>query len=208
MKGRLFGLGLGGNTAATAGSLGKAARYLVDHMKGGELRFSSVYRTPPWGDVQGGEFLNCVAVGEWPASDRALLHVCREMEALCGAPVRKNGAARSLDVDILFLEGGVSVEEMIVPHPRMHLRRFVLVPLAEVLSEPVPGLGLTPEVLLARTGDDSRISLYEGAALAWSGKPLDPVGGEDGGLVDSFSDFFPGEGRLPAPPVNAGAPRG
>ncbi len=165
MKARLFGLGLGGNSPGTLECLGKAALYLRNSPETEDLRFSSVYRTQPWGNVQGGEFLNCVAVGGWRASDRALLKTCREIEALCGAPVKKHGGARSMDVDVLFLESGESVEDMIIPHPRMHLRRFVLVPLAEVLSEPVPGLGLTPKALLARTGDDARVSLFEGAAF-------------------------------------------
>jgi 2-amino-4-hydroxy-6-hydroxymethyldihydropteridine diphosphokinase len=165
LKARLFGLGLGGNTPDTPECLATAARYLRDFVKTEDLRFSSVYRTPPWGNVQGGEFMNCVAVGRWQASDRALLKACRKMEALCGVPVNKQGAARSLDVDVLFLEGGESVEDMIIPHPRMHLRRFVLVPLAEVLSEPVPGLGLTPQALLERTEDDARIAVLQGAAF-------------------------------------------
>ena len=105
--------------------------------------------------------MNCAVTGGWRGSDSGLLAACREIEAICGSPVSKMGRARSMDVDILFLEGGRSVPELSLPHPRMHLRRFVLVPLAEVHSGVVPGLGRTPLELLAQIADESHITLCE-----------------------------------------------
>lgn len=106
--------------------------------------------------------MNFVAVGEWSGLDRELLVLCREIESLCGSPVNKLGGARSIDADVLFIEGGSSVPELVLPHPRMHLRRFVLVPLEEVLNGPVPGFSLTVGELLAQTTDESHITLCEG----------------------------------------------
>lgn len=117
---------------------------------------------PTLGSGGGGAFLNCVAVGGWLGSDIGLLAVTREIEALCGSPVRKLGRARDLDADILFLEGGSSSSELILPHPRMHLRRFVLVPLAEVFDGQVPGCSASAAEMLAQTTDESHITPCEG----------------------------------------------
>lgn len=106
--------------------------------------------------------MNFVAVGRWSGSDGELLALCREIESLCGAPVKKLGNARSIDADVLFIEGGSSAPELVLPHPRMHLRRFVLVPLGEVLKGAVPGFSKTVGELLAQTTDDPHITLCEG----------------------------------------------
>ena len=126
-----------------------------------ELKVSSIYQTPPWGDVQGGDFLNASVSGLWCGDDLELLDLCHQLEGCFSTPVKKNGAARELDVDILFIEGGISSAELTLPHPRMTLRRFVLVPLAEVWSEIVPGLSYTPVMLLKRVPDCSSI-IFQG----------------------------------------------
>ncbi len=130
---------------------------LREHCFVSDLRVSSLYQTPPWGEVEGGEFLNAAVSGMWQGTDIELLHLCRSIEGEFSVPVKKSGAARALDVDVLFIDGGVSSEELTLPHPGMTLRRFVLVPLCEVWSETVPGLRETPEVLLKRVQDSSSI---------------------------------------------------
>jgi len=166
LKGRAFGLGLGGNTASTPLCLIDAVDCLRCSAMVSEARVSRVYLAKPWGAVEGGDFLNCALAGRWLGSDKGLLAVAREIEAGCGSPVNKAGKARSIDVDVLFLENGTSCPELILPHPRMHLRRFVLVPLAEVFFDPVPGTdGLTPGMMLAQTPDKSNITRYEGVSL-------------------------------------------
>lgn len=162
MQTRVFGLGFGGNKPETPGCFRRAAACLRSASSVTKIRLSRIYLTPPWGDVAGSEFMNFVAVGEWSGSDMELLALCREIERLCGAPLKKLGASRTIDVDILFIEGGSSGPELFLPHPRMHLRRFVLVPLGEVLDGPVPGFSRTAGELLAQTPDESHITLCEG----------------------------------------------
>lgn len=162
MRTRVFGLGFGGNTPNTPGCFRTIAVCLRNAAGVTKVRLSRVYVTPPWGDVAGGDFMNFVAVGEWSGSDHGLLELCREIEALCGAPVDKLGDARSIDADVLFIEGGSGGPDLLLPHPRMHLRRFVLVPLGEVFDGPVPGFTLTAGELLAQTPDESHITLCEG----------------------------------------------
>lgn len=155
-------MGFGGNRPDSPSCLRRAAASLMQSPLVTNLRISRVYLTPPWGDVEGDDFMNFVAVGEWSGTDRELLTLSRRIESMCGAPVNKHGASRSVDADILFVEGGESVPGLVLPHPRMHLRRFVLVPLSEVLEGPVPGFSLTAGELLAQTPDESHITLCEG----------------------------------------------
>jgi 2-amino-4-hydroxy-6-hydroxymethyldihydropteridine diphosphokinase len=157
---RAFALGIGGNEGDVQQSIRTCISVLTEHRLVSDLRVSSVYRTSPWGDVQGGEFLNCAACGLWAGGDLELLHLCRSVEGLFSVPVNKNGAARELDVDVLFLEGGVSSEELTLPHPRMAYRKFVIVPLCDVWSQTVPGLGYTPAELLKRVQDGSSIIFH------------------------------------------------
>ncbi|MFO7627457.1 MAG: 2-amino-4-hydroxy-6-hydroxymethyldihydropteridine diphosphokinase [Candidatus Fermentibacteraceae bacterium] len=158
----MFGLGFGGNTPETPACFRRAATYLGSAAGVTKVRISRVYLTPPWGNAAGGDFMNFVAAGEWSGSDHGLLELCREIEALCGAPVNKLGDSRSIDADILFIEDGVTGPELWLPHPRMHLRRFVLVPLGEVFDGLVPGFSRTVGELLAQTPDESHITLCEG----------------------------------------------
>lgn len=157
MKAKTFGLGIGGNTAATAECLKRAAFILRNAPGVSGLSFSSIFRTQPWDSGAGEWYLNGVATGFFQGSGGKLLRLTRGIESACGSPIDKEGMPRNLDVDVLFLEGEPSTMELILPHPRMHLRRFVLVPLAQVFTGPVPGNGLTPAELLARTADGSEV---------------------------------------------------
>lgn len=129
------------------------------------LEVASVYETSPWGSVTGGSFLNTVAAGRWLGGDRDLLELCRDIEKQAGSPVKKNGKARRLDIDVLFLEDAVSSPEMTLPHPGIPLRRFVLVPLSEVWGGMIPGLGRTALELLQSVDDESSI-IFRGSLKA------------------------------------------
>lgn len=157
MRARAFALGLGGNLGDVLLSFRRSVRRLRAEPGISDLRLSGVYRTPPWGEVEGGDFLNAAVSGKWSGSDMELLELCREMEKEAGSPLRKEGGARTLDVDVLFLEDGVSRPELRLPHPRLALRAFVLVPLSEVWEAAVPGSGSSPEELLERLEDPSSI---------------------------------------------------
>ncbi len=161
MENRSFALGLGGNLGDVRSAMRTSVEKLLDDERISELKVSSLYQTPPWGDVQGGDFLNAAVCGLWYGDDLELLELCRLLEGCFSSPVKKNGGARELDVDILFLEGGISSAELTLPHPRMTLRRFVLVPLAEVWFLKVPGLSTTPAMLLKRVPDCSSI-IFQG----------------------------------------------
>jgi 2-amino-4-hydroxy-6-hydroxymethyldihydropteridine diphosphokinase len=123
--------------------------------------------------VGGGEFYNCAMTGEWTADPGELVRLCRRIESDEGSAVSKHRGARSLDVDILFFDGLTSLDGGItLPHPRMHLRGFVLVPLREVWPDTLPGLGATAESLLAECPADGhiiRVTEIPAPGAYWSG---------------------------------------
>jgi 2-amino-4-hydroxy-6-hydroxymethyldihydropteridine diphosphokinase len=113
------------------------------------LKVSSFYETPAWPDPAQPAFVNAVAAVRTlfqPVELLAILHgVETEMGRLRSAP----NAARPLDLDLLDYEGRIMEDGLVLPHPRMAGRSFVLVPLAEIAPgwrHPVTGQG-TGELL-------------------------------------------------------------
>ncbi|MBB3929067.1 2-amino-4-hydroxy-6-hydroxymethyldihydropteridine diphosphokinase [Kaistia hirudinis] len=129
-------LGLGGNLGDRAATLATA----IDDLRAAAgvrvTRVSPLYETPPWGPVPQGPYLNaCVAI-ETTLSARALLDLCLAIEKRHGRQRLVRWGPRTLDIDLL-LYGAATIDEpgLIVPHPRMAERAFVLVPLAEIAPD-------------------------------------------------------------------------
>ena len=98
---------------------------------------SSIYETEPVDYLEQGWFLNCVVEGETELGALELLRTLRGIEGRMGSKKAFAKGPRLIDMDILLYgDEVVDTAELQVPHPRMHLRRFVLVPLAEI----APGL--------------------------------------------------------------------
>ena len=119
-------------------------------------RASGIYESPAVGGPPGqGPYLNQVLatpLAECALGPRELLDLGLAIEARCGRHRRRRWEARVLDIDLL-LHGGRQMDEagLVLPHPRMRERRFVLVPLAEILpSLELPGAGATVAEILAR----------------------------------------------------------
>jgi 2-amino-4-hydroxy-6-hydroxymethyldihydropteridine diphosphokinase len=127
-------LGLGGNLGDRRGNLLAALR-LLDGMEDVRvLEVSAVYETDPWGVSQQPEFLNLVALVSTTRGPRAMLAACGEVEEELGRVVREERwGPRVIDVDILLYdELELEEENLIIPHPRMLERDFVMVPLLEL----------------------------------------------------------------------------
>ena len=120
------------------------------------VRKSSVYETVPWGFDVADLFLNQVVVVETRLLPDVLLSRLLEIETSMGRIRNKKAyQSRIIDLDILFYHDLViSGPDLVLPHPRLHLRRFTLIPLNEIASGLVhPVFGKTINNLLAECND-------------------------------------------------------
>lgn len=135
---------LGANLGHPQESLQAALEDLRQTAGVGVTAVSSFYRTAPV-ESSGPDYVNAVAEVETTLAASELLHVLQRIENAHGRvrPAGVVNAPRTLDLDLLlFGKDTVATPELTVPHPRMHLRAFVLVPLLEIAPDAViPGLG-------------------------------------------------------------------
>ena len=100
---------------------------------------SDLYETAPVGGPEQGAFLNLVVRLDTTLGARELLEVCRAREQAAAREREERWGPRTLDVDVLWVDGEtVDEPDLIVPHPRMFERAFVLVPLADVGADLLP----------------------------------------------------------------------
>lgn len=110
---------------------------------------SRLYRTPPWGMLDQPDFINAAARLETTLAPRELLDALRAIEVRAGRVRGARNGPRTLDLDLLLYGDRVVDEpDLVVPHPRLHERAFVLLPLADVAPElEVPGRGRVRDLL-------------------------------------------------------------
>jgi 2-amino-4-hydroxy-6-hydroxymethyldihydropteridine diphosphokinase len=130
-------IGLGANLGAREAALRGALAGMAALPGTRVLRVSSLYRSAPV-DAGGPDYLNAVAEIATTLPPLALLHALQALEQAAGRERPYRNAPRTLDLDILFY-GDVHLESaaLTLPHPRLHERAFVLLPLAELAPERV-----------------------------------------------------------------------
>lgn len=143
-------LGLGSNLQGPAAQL-QAALDNLAHMDGIELlKVSGFYRTPPWGDEQQDDFVNAVAQIETSLAPVPLLRALQSVENDMGRTRSgRRWGPRVIDIDLLvYGDLQLRTEELELPHPRMHERAFVLVPICDLdAGLRIPGRGVASELL-------------------------------------------------------------
>ena len=132
----------------------------IEHICGHIIKASKIYETPPWGFQAETLFLNQALLIDTPFPPQELLTHCLKIETSLGRlrtgvlhtpPLPSSPyTSRTIDIDILFYEHTVcQTPYLTLPHPRLHLRKFALQPLAEVAPDWVhPVLGLTAHQMI------------------------------------------------------------
>ena len=126
-------LGLGSNLGDRQENLDKALNFLAQRLRMGKI--SSVYDTEAIGNAEQPRFLNLVCQAFTRLAPDGLLALVKGIESKLGR-TGKSGAPRPIDIDILLYgDQVVETPELVIPHPKMTERAFVLVPLAEIAPE-------------------------------------------------------------------------
>ncbi len=152
-------LALGTNLGDRLENLHRAIEALAPTVK--ILARSPIYETPPWGVTDQPAFLNMALRGETLLPPTALLHFLKSLERQLGRIPSVRYGPRLIDLDILFYDDLVlDSDELTIPHPRVHERAFVLVPLADLAPDFVhPVLRKSVSTLLQQV-DAGGIRLY------------------------------------------------
>jgi 2-amino-4-hydroxy-6-hydroxymethyldihydropteridine diphosphokinase len=151
-------IGLGSNQGDRRALLAQGLLSLV-YAGFGVTRESSLYLTEPVDAPPQEWFLNAVAAGRTTLTPEELMAACLEVERSLGRERTVHHGPRTLDLDILIYgEERRDEPGLTLPHPRLHERRFVLTPLAELAPDlRHPRLGATMRELLERCPDHSRV---------------------------------------------------
>ena len=155
-------VGLGSNLGDRKANIREAEQRLVELPDTRIVKASSLYESEPLGNAKTW-FVNSVIEIETELGAEPMLKRLKAIEEAMGRKrvKGKRWGSRIIDLDILLSENEVVDKRTLkVPHPEMHKRRFVLMPLAELAPHVVhPGLGQSVSALLATVKDDKRVSL-------------------------------------------------
>lgn len=154
-------LGLGSNLGERQENLDRALGLLSQRL--GSLQISSVYDTEPIGNINQPRFLNMVCQAYTGLAPMELLTLVKGIELKIGRAPSKPNAPRPIDIDILFYgDQVIEAPELVIPHPRLTERAFVLVPLDEIAPDLVhPVNGKMVKELLERVKEKQGVFKWE-----------------------------------------------
>ena len=152
---------LGSNLGDRHANLKKGVDLLEAHVK--ILDKSHIYCTAAWGVSDQSDFYNQALSISCIHSAQQLLDICLKVGLAFPEKVGERWGPRYLDIDIIFFgEDVLDSDRLKIPHPRMHLRNFVLIPLLEIVPDWVhPELNKTVEELYKESTDNLEVILLE-----------------------------------------------
>jgi len=161
MKNLIYHLIIGSNLGERVQQLSLAEKLIVEEI-GTIKRKSGIYETQPWGYDDQPWFLNQVLEIATSKPPQEILKIIRNVELKAGRLPNEKWHARHIDIDILFC-GDLVVEkpDLTIPHPLLHTRNFVLVPLMDLIPEFMhPTLGKTIEELYLDCRDTGEVYIF------------------------------------------------
>jgi 2-amino-4-hydroxy-6-hydroxymethyldihydropteridine diphosphokinase len=144
-------IGLGSNLDRPIEQINQALHELAELPDTQCVKHSSLYQTQPVGPQNQADFINAVAMLSTGLAAESLLDECQKLEQ--GHQRKRTGerwGPRTLDLDLLLFDGQqIATSRLLIPHPQIANRAFVLVPLAEIAPQElvIPGLGVLGELL-------------------------------------------------------------
>jgi len=156
-------LSLGSNLGDRLGYLKEGLDLVLTLPDTNLLKISAVYETEPVDFADQPRFLNLAACIHTKLEPHELLHLLKDLERKIGRVHRDRWSAREIDIDIIFYgDYKIDSDDLIIPHPRAHLRKFVLQPLSEIAPEfRHPVAHKTVEQLLKECVDNSSVTRLE-----------------------------------------------
>ena len=153
---------LGGNINDRLANLNKAGQ-LLEKQVGKIIKFSGIYETASWGKTNQPDFLNQVIVIESDLTPQQLMEQILSIENKMGRVRTEKNASRIIDIDILFFnEEIIETDSIIIPHPQIQNRIFVLHPLNELSPDLIhPVLKKPVHQLLIECSDALTVNLYK-----------------------------------------------
>jgi 2-amino-4-hydroxy-6-hydroxymethyldihydropteridine diphosphokinase len=158
-RGNIAFIGIGSNVGDKVTNCRRAIDQITEHNGIRLLAQSSLYKTEPIGYTLQDWFVNCVIEIQTGLTAFALFHVLEDIEQSMGRKRTFKWGPRIIDLDILFFNDDIiNCEKLIIPHPELQKRAFVLVPLCEIAEDYIhPLLEKSTSQLLAQLGDKGGI---------------------------------------------------